>query len=255
MRKITQKVRPPPHTVEQPTVPADDHRSAYPFDKKQLLSSHPFFSNFSAAIIERLLSRAVIRQVKKGTVLFRKGDVGSSLYAVCLGTIRISVPSPQGKEAILNVFSAHEVFGEIALLDGGVRTADAVATEDSELLVIDRRDFIPLVHENPDVALKLIELVCARLRRTSDQVEDAVFLDLPQRLAKVLLEMHSQVSTDQDQTISVTQRDLSQMVGASRESTNKTLREWEGKGWLKLHHRGLTILHPNALAAIVSKPV
>jgi CRP/FNR family cyclic AMP-dependent transcriptional regulator len=234
--------------------PVDDRRSASPIDKHQLLRSHPFFSDFSAAIIERFLSRAVIRKVKKGTVLFRKGDVGSSLYAVCSGTIRISVPSPHGKDAILNIFSAGEVFGEIALLDGGLRTADAVATDDSELLVIDRRDFIPLVRENPDVALKLIELVCARLRRTSDQVEDAVFLDLPQRLAKVLLEMHARASTDQAQIISVTQRDLSQMVGASRESANKTLREWERKGWLKLRHRGLTILQPKALATLVSKP-
>jgi CRP/FNR family transcriptional regulator, cyclic AMP receptor protein len=235
--------------------PVDDRRSASPIDKHQLLRAHPFFSNFSAAIMERLLSRAVIRKVKTGTVLFRKGDVGSCLYAVCSGTIRISVPSPQGKAAILNTFSAREVFGEIALLDGGMRTADAVATEDSELLVIDRRDFIPLVHENPDVALKLIELVCARLRRTSDQVEDAVFLDLPQRLAKVLLEMHSRASSDQAEIISTTQRDLSQMVGASRESANKILREWERKGWLKLHHRGLTILQPKALAALVLRPM
>jgi CRP/FNR family transcriptional regulator, cyclic AMP receptor protein len=238
-----------PERLEKPTMPpVDDRHSASPVDKHQILSSHPFFSNFSAAITERLLSHAVIRKVNKGTVLFRKGDVGSSLYAVCAGTIRISLPSPYGKDAILNNFSAGEVFGEIALLDGGVRTADAVAIENGELLVIDRRDFIPLVRENPDIALKLIELVCARLRRTSDQVEDAVFLDLPQRLAKVLLAMNTRAATNQAQTISITQRDLSQMVGASRESTNKTLREWERKGWLKLHRQGLTILQPKALA-------
>jgi CRP/FNR family cyclic AMP-dependent transcriptional regulator len=234
--------------------PVDDRRSAVPIDKHQLLRSHPFFSDFSPAIMERLVSRAVVRKVKKGKVLFRKADVGSSLYAVCSGTIRISVPSPHGKEAILNIFTAREIFGEIALLDGGVRTADAVATEDSELLVIDRRDFIPLVRENPDLALRLIELVCGRLRRTSDQVEDAVFLDLPRRLAKVLLEMHSRASGEQAQTISITQRDLSQMVGASRESANKTLREWERKGWLKLRHRGVTILQPKALAGLISGP-
>jgi CRP-like cAMP-binding protein len=234
--------------------PVDDRRSAVPIDKHQLLRSHPFFSDFSPAIMERLVSRAVVRKVKKGTVLFRKADVGSSLYAVCSGTIRISVPSPHGKEAILNIFTAREIFGEIALLDGGVRTADAVATEDSELLVIDRRDFIPLVRENPDLALRLIELVCGRLRRTSDQVEDAVFLDLPRRLAKVLLEMHSRASGEQAQIISITQRDLSQMVGASRESANKTLREWERKGWLKLRHRGVTILQPKALAGLISGP-
>ena len=234
--------------------PVDDRRSPVPIDKHVLLNSHPFFANLSPAIMERLVSRAVVRKVKKGTVLFRKADVGSSLYAVCSGTIRISVPSPHGKEAILNMFTAREIFGEIALLDGGMRTADAVATEDSELLVIDRRDFIPLVRENPDLALRLIELVCGRLRRTSDQVEDVVFLDLPQRLAKVLLEMHSRSPGDQAQIISITQRDLSQMVGASRESANKTLREWERKGWLKLRHRGVTILQPKALASLISGP-
>ena len=149
---------------------------ATPTGKLKILSANPLFKNFEPSIIDRIVSRAVIRKIKKGTVLFRKGDIGSTLYAVCAGSVRISVPSEQGQDAIFNVIPSGELFGEIALLDGGPRTADAVAVEDSELMIIDRRDFIPMVRENPDVAMKLIELVCARLRRTSEQVEDIMFL-------------------------------------------------------------------------------
>ena len=136
-------------------------------DRHKLLAAHPFFNGFSRAIIDRLVSHAVTRRVKKGTVLFRKGDPGSSLYAVCAGLVRISVPSQQGQDAIFNLVPPGDLFGEIALLDGGARTADAVVIENSELMVIERRDFIPLVREYPDVAMKLIDVVCTRLRRTS----------------------------------------------------------------------------------------
>jgi CRP/FNR family cyclic AMP-dependent transcriptional regulator len=226
--------------------------SAQRIDKHKLLSTHPFFRNFTSAIVDRLVSHAVTRRVKKGTVLFRKGDTGTNLYAVCAGSVRISVPSEQGQDAIFNLISPGELFGEIALLDGGARTADAVAIEDGELMVIERRDFIPLVREYPDVAIKLIEMVCARLRKTSEQVEDIVFLGLPGRLAKALLQLHSRSAASSDSTIRITQRDLSQMIGVSRESTNKLLRDWQRRGWLKLRRGGLTLLAPNALADLVS---
>ena len=87
---------------------------------------------------------------------------------------------------MFNLIGPGQIFGEIALLDGGQRTADAVAARDSELLIIDRRDFIPLVQREPEVAIKLIEILCARLRNTSEQVEDVIFLDLPARLAKAV---------------------------------------------------------------------
>ena len=224
-------------------------------DRHKLLASHPFFSGFERPVMDRLLSHAVTRRVKKGTILFRKGDPGSSLYVVCAGSVRISVPSEQGQDAIFNLIPPGELFGEIALLDGGARTADAMVTEDSELMVIERRDFVPLVREYPDVAMKLIEVVCSRLRRTSEQVEDIVFLGLPERLAKALLRLHASSAANPENAIRITQRDLSQMVGASRESANKLLRDWQRRGWLKLRRGGLKLVSPKALAAIVSEPV
>ena len=247
----------PTREMEQdlkPSAASQSSPSPAPFiDRHKLLAAHPFFNSFDRAIIDRLLSHAVTRRVKKNTVLFRKGDAGSSLYAVCAGLVRISVPSERGQDAIFNLIPPGDLFGEIALLDGGVRTADAVVIENSELMVIERRDFIPLVREYPDVAMKLIEVVCTRLRRTSEQVEDIVFLGLPERLAKALLRLHTRSTANPDNMIRITQRDLSQMVGASRESANKLLRDWQRRGWLKLKRGGLILTNPKALAAMVSE--
>ena len=204
-------------------------------------------------MIDRLMAHAVTRKVTKGTVLFRKGDAGSRLYAVCAGAVRISVPSEQGQDAIFNLVPPGEIFGEIALLDGGERTADAVAIENSELMVIERRDFVPLLQQHPEVAMKVIEILCSRLRKTSEQVEDIVFLGLPHRLAKALLQLHRRTAGGATRAkISITQRELSQMIGTSRESTNKQLRDWERRKWLKLERGGVLILTPAALTSLVS---
>jgi CRP-like cAMP-binding protein len=221
-------------------------------DRRALLQANPFFKDLPASVIDRLVSHAVTRRVKRGTVLFRKGDAGSRLYAVCSGAVRISVPSEQGQDAIFNLLPAGEIFGEIALLDGGERTADAVAIDDSELMVIERRDFIPLLREQPEVAMKLIEILCARLRRTSEQVEDIVFLGVANRLAKALLQLHRRTAADPHHRIRITQRELSQMIGVSRESANKQLRDWERRKWLKIERGGVQILAPSALASLVT---
>ena len=165
-------------------------------DKSDVLRTHPFFRDLDRSIIDQLASRAITRRVKKGTVLFRKGDIGLSLYAVTKGTVRISTPSEHGKDATFNLISPGQLFGEISFLDGGQRTADAVATESSELIIFERRNFLPLLRHQADIAIRLIEILCARLRRTSEQVEDLVFLGLPERLAKVLLNLYGMTSIE-----------------------------------------------------------
>ena len=146
-----------------------------------------------------------------------------------------------------------ELFGEIAFLDGGQRTADAVAIENCELLVIERRDFIPLIRDNPEVGERLIKILCARIRKTSEQVEDIVFLGLPHRLAKVLLHLYQPSASGTSGKIHVTQREISQMIGVSRESANKQLQDWQRKKWLKLERGGVVIFAPQALRDLVSK--
>jgi CRP-like cAMP-binding protein len=222
-------------------------------DKKALLRSHPFFTGLDGGIVERLVPHALTRKVKRGTLLFRKGDAGTSLYAVCAGAVRVSAPSDQGKDAVFNLIVPGEIFGEIAFLDGGPRTADAVMIESGELMVIERRDFLPLLHDYPELALRLLEVLCGRLRRTSQQVEDIVFLGLGPRLAKALLYLYEHSSSQPAQKLKVTQRDISQLIGVSRESANKQLRSWQRRKWLKLERGGLAILAPDALRRLVDE--
>jgi CRP/FNR family transcriptional regulator, cyclic AMP receptor protein len=188
--------------------------------------------------------------VRRGAIIFAKGDAGTELIAVLRGRVRISVPAPGGRKAVLNVVQAGEIFGEIALLDGRPRTADATAISDCDLMVIKRRDFVPFIYEQPGVAVKLIEILCARLRQTSEQVEDVMFLDLRMRLAKQLLRMVEQAEGPLPHRILVTQREISQMIGMSRESTNKQLRSWAQARWVRLERGGIVVLKPEALAEI-----
>lgn len=224
------------------------------FDRHSLLRDHPFFKDLGDTVIERLAPRVITSRVKKGAVIFNKGDVGSRLYAVRSGAVRISTPSEQGKDAIFNLIVPGELFGEIAFLDGGQRTADAVAIDDCELMVIERRDFIPLIQDDPELAVSLIKVLCARLRRTSEQVEDIVFLGLPNRLAKVLLHLYQpSANAVPNRKIHVTQREISQMIGVSRESANKQLQDWQRRKWLKLERGGVVIYAPDALRELIYK--
>lgn len=224
-----------------------------PTDKKALLRSHPFFRGLDNRIVEALVLRAVTRKVKRGTLLFRKGEPGSSLHVVCAGAVRVSAPSEQGKDAVFSLFVPGEIFGEIAFLDGHPRTADAVMIEAGELIVIERRDFLPILRDYPDLALRLLEVLCGRLRRTSQQLEDVIFLGLEARLAKALLYLYERSPSQPAQKLKVTQRDVSQLIGISRESTNKQLRSWQRRKWLKLERGGMTILAPDALRRLVNE--
>jgi CRP/FNR family cyclic AMP-dependent transcriptional regulator len=223
------------------------------FDKRAILRDHPIFGGFGPELLDRLSSYAIRQTVKRGASIFTRGDPGTSLFAVCSGTVKISSPSPGGRGALFNLITEGAIFGEVALLDGLPRTADAMAVTDCELMVIERRDFIPLVHERPELGLKLIEVLCGRLRRTTEQLEDVMFLDLPGRLAKALLQLAKSSRTGpRGRRIALTQRHLSEIIGMSRESTNKQLRIWQQQKWILLERGGIAILAPDELAAIAT---
>jgi CRP-like cAMP-binding protein len=222
------------------------------FDKLAILRNHSLFGQLDVDALNRLASYSHTKSVKAGATIFERGDPGTSLFAVLSGTVKISNRSADGKDAVLNMISAGGICGEIALLDGQPRTADASAVSDCELMFIERRDFVPLVKQNPDIALKLIEILCGRIRHTSEQVEDMTFLDLPARLAKTLLSLSAQSEAAAPlRRISITQREIGQIIGMSRESTNKQLREWEHKNWVRLERGGVVVLDPDPLAEIV----
>jgi CRP/FNR family cyclic AMP-dependent transcriptional regulator len=230
-----------------------DSRARRPVDGIALLQSHPVFGALAPAQIKQLGSFARPRRIVSGTTLFVKGDPGTALFAVVSGTVKITVPSIDGREATFNLLHAGDIFGEIALLDGQPRTADAIAATDCELMVIERRDFLSFVHGEPKVAMKLIELLCARLRVAGARMEEVVFLNLPARLARLLLRLLEENAAAADKNkLSITQQDISRILGTTRESVNKRLQIWARRGVIALKRGTILVLVPRALAALVS---
>ncbi len=198
--------------------------------KRAALMVSPLFEAMQPTELDGILNFASERRVRRGQMIFQRGDSGSALMAVLHGRVRISSVSGDGKEVTLNVISPGEIFGEIALLDGQPRSADATAIEDTLLLVVERRHFLPFLRQNEDLFLRLLSVLCSRLRRTSMALEEIALFDLPVRLARVLLKLAEDYGrpgpggTRID--LKLSQRDLSNLVAATRESVNKQLRAW-----------------------------
>jgi CRP/FNR family cyclic AMP-dependent transcriptional regulator len=172
------------------------------------------------------------------------------------GTVKIAVPSIDGREATFNLLHTGDIFGEIALLDGKPRTADAITVTDCELMVIERRDFLGFVHGEPKVAMKLIELLCARLRTAGARMEELVFLNLPARLARLLRRLLEENASGGDKnTLSITQLEISGILGTTRESVNKHLQIWARRRVIALKRGTILVLMPQALAALASGDV
>lgn len=204
---------------------------------------------------ELLKIESFIRLVtyRRGKVIFRKGDPGRGMMMVVSG--RVKITSPNGpNEAFFGVMGPGDIFGEIALLDGGPRTADAVALEETELLVLDRRDFLPLVQRHPRAFLSLIEVLCARIRSESEMVEDFLFLDLPARLGRALRRLAENSGTPVPPRgvridVRLSQRELGKSVGMTRESINKQLRIWRERHLIEINDGFIVILDMDALTA------
>ena len=227
-------------------------RRSFPSDKLAVLRKHPIFCDLDAEAFDQLCRYAKHSTLKRGTTIVSKGDPGNSLIAVISGTVKISVSSPDGRSAIFNLIGPGEIIGEIAVLDGQARTADATANTNCEIFVIDRREFLPFVRSHPALAMKFIELLCAKLRWTSDQVEQVILQNLPGRLASALMrlaEKHEPALGGR--TIAVTQQEISEMVGMTRESINKQLRVWANNNWVRLEHGAIVVLDPESLQALV----
>jgi CRP/FNR family cyclic AMP-dependent transcriptional regulator len=197
-----------------------------------------------------LVAQARIRNFAAGDTIFLMGSSGDSMMAVLKGTVRVSVPSPEGKEIVLAILQPGELLGEIALLDGKERTADARAMNACSLAMLERRAVLAFLGRHPTGWLRLIEVLCKRLRLSDQQIAEMVFLDLPARLAKVLLRMSSLPSSRSSTHIQLSQRELGNMVGSSRESINKCLREWQRRGIVRIDENEIIIAKRAALKSL-----
>ena len=215
-------------------------------EKRRLLLQSPLFSAFAPAELDRLADRLVERRFAHGQMIFGRGEPGSSMMAVLAGRVRIGVTSAEGREVLLAVVEPDQIFGELALLDGKPRSADATALGDCRLLALDRRDFLPVLRHSPEAALRLFEIVCGRVRAANDQLEGAILMTVEARLARLLLALAGRnggsshgngTRVDAD----LSQGDLGRLIGASREEVNRHLCRWIAAGGLARNGRALVI--------------
>jgi CRP/FNR family transcriptional regulator, cyclic AMP receptor protein len=216
-----------------------------PSEKRRLVEGHALFRGLSQADLDELLVHARITNYRAGQEIFAKGSPGRSMMAILRGSIRVSAPSSGRREIVLSILHAGEVFGEIALLDGQDRTADATAITECELLTLDHRDFIPFLQHRADLCIVLLKVFCQRLRQADQQVEHAVFERLDSRVAKALKRLVN--STPQNAkagseiSLRISQQELADLVGSTRESVNKQLHVWQKAGIVRLGMRLIVI--------------
>jgi len=194
----------------------------------ELVAGHVLLGQLEPDELSRVLAFARTERFCAGQVIFRRGEPGHSMMTVISGRIKISVSSSEGKEAVLAILGRGEVLGEMALIDGKERSADAIAMDDGEALSIHRRDFIPFLERNPAICIRLLGILAERLRRASEMIEDRSFLDLPGRLAKMLIDMSQTDGVETDEGLRIempmSQSNFGAILGASRETINKQLK-------------------------------
>jgi CRP/FNR family transcriptional regulator, cyclic AMP receptor protein len=222
-----------------------------------LLGNCVLFREIVAVDKDALLSRARLRRFGVGETIFLMGSPGDSMMAVLNGNVRISVPAVDGREIVLAILHENEVFGEIAMLDGKERTADARAMTPCTLAILERRDVLAFMDRHPSAWLRLVEVLCDRMRRTDLHIAEVALLQLPIRLAKALLRMSDLEPITsigrKNATIQLSQRELGNLVGAARESVNKCLREWQRAGIVRIESSLITIADRATLEALAEQ--
>ena len=211
-----------------------------------ILAANPFFRHLGAATIAAIAALCRTCRLGAEELLFQKGDPGDALFAVRRGQVRISTGTDAGKRLTLNILGSGDVFGEIALLDGRPRTAEARALEPTELFTLRRPDFLRFLEQNPAVAVKVVELLCERVRWMSDRVEETALLPVEARLARRVVMLAQDYGADLD----ISQEELAQFVGAARESVNRQLQEWKRDGLVMLARSRIRLLDPKRLSAL-----
>jgi CRP/FNR family transcriptional regulator, cyclic AMP receptor protein len=218
-----------------------------------VLRSAPLFAALDDEPAAALRASMTEVELHRGAALFHEGDPGDRLYVVVQGKLKLSRASGDGRENLLAVLGPGEMFGELSLFDPGPRTATASALTESRLLGLGHAALRPWLTGRPEVATELLRAIARRLRRTNENMADLVFSDVPGRVAKALLDLAQRFGVEADDggvhvTHDLTQEELAQLVGASRETVNKALADFVGRGWLRLEARAVVLLDVERLS-------
>jgi CRP-like cAMP-binding protein len=219
---------------------------------EEVLRRAGIFQGVDPESVEALAGEFEVVDAPRGTVLFREGEPGESLFIVLSGKVKLGRRSPDGRENLVAIMGPSDQFGELSLFDPGPRTATATVVTDARVAKLPKAALQKWVQDRPQIAMQLLRVVARRLRRTNTMLADLIFVDVPGRVAKQLLQLASRFgSVDGGQlrvTHDLTQEELAQLVGASRETVNKALADFAGRGWLRLEGKSVVILDRERLA-------
>ena len=212
-----------------------------------VLKSVPMFAAFPEDQLRTLMSVVMRRHAPRGAVIMAEGDRVDSLYIVISGRLKVMMGEADGKEVILGILGAGEIFGEMGLIDDGPRSASVVAIEPCELLVVTKRDFKKCMAESFDTAMTVMRVLVRRLRAADRKIGSLAMLDVYGRVARLLLDMSEDVDGQKVVTKRLTKQDIAKMVGASREMVSMVMRDLEISGYFEV--RGSTIVLRDTVAA------
>ena len=210
------------------------------------LRTAPLFAALDDDAAAALRASMIEVRLAKGDVLFTEGEPGEKLFLIESGKIKLGHTAPDGRESLIAVLGAGEMLGELSLFDPGPRTATAVAVTQTKVLSMGHEALLPWLVGRPDLAVSLLAALARRLRRTNEAMADLVFSDVPGRVAKALLDLGAKFGEDSPEGLLVhhelTQEELAQLVGASRETVNKALADFSQRGWIRIEQRSVTLL-------------
>ena len=219
--------------------------------EESIVRHAPLFTALDDAAAAALRASMETVRLPKGSTLFSEGDDGDHLYVIVEGKLKLGTSSGDGRENLLSILGPGEMFGELSLFDAGPRTSTATAVTDVRLLSLGHKQVTPWITAHPQVALDLLERLAQRLRRTNEVVGDLVFSDVPGRVAKALLDLGERFGKVTDEGLYVhhdlTQEELAQLVGASRETVNKALADFASRNWIRLEGRAVLIIDTERL--------
>lgn len=224
--------------------------------RREALRCTPLFAGLSAAELDQLATHAAERRFAVGEMLVRRGEPGSSMIVLVQGRLRVGATSAEGRELTIGLLGSGSVLGDMALLDGKPRSADVVAMSAGLALILERSAVLPFLRERPELLLRLLQILCERLRRADAALEDLALASLAARLARVLLLLAAEHGTAGPGgtviRLSLSQSDLAAQVGATREGVNRQLRRWREEGVVGEQDGNLVLARPTALRALLT---
>ncbi|MCQ4622610.1 CRP-like cAMP-activated global transcriptional regulator GlxR [Corynebacterium sp. CCUG 70398] len=221
-------------------------------DVQETLARAGIFQGVDPAAVTNLIGDMQTETFPRGTTIFDEGEPGDTLYIIIEGKVKLARHAPDGRENLLSVMGPSDMFGELSIFDPGPRTSSAVCVTEVQAATMDSEMLKTWINEHPEISQQLLRVLARRLRRTNASLADLIFTDVPGRVAKTLLQLANRFGTQEGSTLRVnhdlTQEEIAQLVGASRETVNKALATFAQRGWIRLEGKSVVIVDTEHLA-------